>query len=53
MSGKDRSESYDRVYNQGRADERAKIVAWLRGPAWALDLRNLADAIERGEHNAK
>lgn len=36
-----------------RADERARIVAWLRGPenkAWAGIAKEHADAIERGEH---
>ena len=35
-------------YAQGRADERADVVAWLRGTSWADAL--IADIIERGEH---
>lgn len=48
---------------QGAREERARIVAWLRGrlPAlpyyqWdakAFDIELTADAIERGEHDEK
>ena len=48
-----RQYGYDQGYYDGRqadgAEERAKIVAWLRG----MGLRNInyiADAIEAGEH---
>ncbi len=48
-----RQYAYDQGYYDGRqadgAQERAKIVAWLRG----MGLRNInyiADAIEAGEH---
>jgi hypothetical protein len=33
--------------------ERARIVAWLRSEPTALDDLKTADAIERGEHEAK
>lgn len=35
------------AYNEGRADERAAIVAWLRD---TLVDPHLPDRIERGEH---
>lgn len=43
------------VYEAGRADERAEIVAWLRGAGHVNARRSraitlLAAAIERGEH---
>lgn len=43
--------AYDGGYDHGTADERARIVAWLRrrgGDMWFL--AEVADYIERGEH---
>lgn len=38
-------------YDQGCADERAHIVAWLRsGRALLMFVNEAADAIERGDH---
>ena len=42
---------YDSDYARGVADERARVVAWLREEADELgDEMYLADRIERGEH---
>ena len=35
---------------QARMEERAAIVAWLRGPEPYPDGHDIADAIEAGEH---
>jgi hypothetical protein len=35
---------------EGAAEERAAIVAWLRGPEPYPDGHDIADAIEAGEH---
>lgn len=40
----------DAILEQGRLEERAKIVAWLRGPDPYPDAHDIADAIEAGEH---
>lgn len=43
----------DYWYDRGEEDERAKIVAWLRGEtgcAWSRDVIEACDAIEAGEH---
>jgi hypothetical protein len=42
------SEAKDVHYADGRAAERADIVAWLRAPG--SELHAAADEIERGEH---
>lgn len=46
-------EEADKLVQQGAAEERAKIVAWLRSEArdcvWATDSET-AEAIEAGEH---
>jgi len=45
------TEALDARYARGVADERARVVAWLRGSADELgDEMYLADRIERGEH---
>jgi hypothetical protein len=38
------------AYQRGRIAERIMIVAWLRANAMGTRWRELADAIERGEH---
>lgn len=41
-------------YARGVADERARVVAWLRGNADELgDEMYLADRIERGDHESE
>ncbi len=42
------------AYEHGRADERAKIVAWLKGLPWdEWHTTKIADAISRGKHEPK
>lgn len=46
----------DEAEARGRADERAAVVAWLRDPeqkSWRMVCRQIADDIERGEHEVK
>lgn len=38
------------AYQRGQIKERAALVAWLRSNAMGSRWRELADAIERGEH---
>ena len=49
-----RKYGYDQGYYDGRQfdrmEERAAIVAWLRGPEPYPDGHDIADAIEAGEH---
>lgn len=44
--------AYERGKADGRADERAAIVAWLRKPDWT-HAETYAAAVEAGEHIAK
>ena len=38
-------------YSEGRDDERADVVAWLRQQKWTTRvLDRIADAIESGDH---
>ena len=37
-------------YSEGRDDERAEIVAWLREKRTFISIERLASEIERGEH---
>ena len=45
-----RVRAFARHREQAAAEERAKIVAWLRGNAMGERWRSLAAAIEAGEH---
>ena len=39
-------------YETGKTEERAAVVAWLRGkfPQWPAGTNGYADEVERGEH---